>query len=185
MRKVAKNLKMKFFIFVAFWPLIFSLEESTKHPFEHLGSYQQSDDVSKEYFYSGNVHATWLKAAELCELFGMKLLTFNDTKEEENFRTKFESFFNGRDSFIFIGANTTESGTKTNWNWINGEKINFDIKWGKKQPNADENNEFCLCFDEAKPLLYHDISCEEHCPFVCHEEWHYKKMKVKVSGSAI
>lgn len=186
MRKVA-TLIMRFLIFLIVFVLIntVQLEESTKHPFEQFGRYEQSEDISKEYFYSTTIHATWSKAIELCELFGMNLLTFNDTKEEENFREKFASFFEGRDSYIFIGANTTEARSKTNWNWINGEKLNFDIKWASNQPHPTADNELCLSLDEANPLLYHDIACDEKCPFVCQEEWHYKKIKVKVSGSEL
>lgn len=172
---------MNFFVFtIVFLPIICASDSS--HPFVHFGSYQHSDDISKEYFYSGNIHASWSKAVELCELFGMNLLTFNDSKEEENFRDKFSSYFDGRDSFIFIGANTTESRSKTNWYWTNGEKLNYEIKWGESQPNQDVSNEFCLSFDEANPLVYHDMVCDDKCPFVCHEEWHLKKMKVRVSG---
>lgn len=153
--------------------------QSEKHPFEHLGSYEASNESTKEYFYSGEVHASWMKAAELCEIFGMKLLTFDDGKEEENFREKFAAFFDGRDAFIFIGANTTQAGSRTEWKWLSGAKIDFDIKWGEKQPNAANLGESCLSFDEANPLLYHDMGCELVYPFVCKESWVVKPMKVK------
>ncbi|KAG5669808.1 hypothetical protein PVAND_000101 [Polypedilum vanderplanki] len=156
------------------------LEAQENHPFEHIGTYEASNDNStKEYFYSGDIYASWMKAMELCELFGMKLLTFDDAKEDENFRKSFVSFFANREAFIYIGANTTQPGSRTEWNWINGEKINFDIKWGEKQPDESSKEEFCLTFDENDPLVYHDMGCKDVLPFVCKESWKIKNIKVK------
>lgn len=154
-------------------------EEVIKHPFTHVGNYEVANETVIKYFYSGDIHASWQKAVELCEIFEMQLTIFKDEKEEKNFREKFAKFFNGRDSFIFLGANTTTGGTKNNWQWMNGEKIKFDMQWGEGQPNNDENKEFCLCFDESDPLLYHDISCTEEYPFVCQEIWNYERILVK------
>jgi hypothetical protein len=148
-----------------------------KHPFIHLGDYEATNESMVKYFYSGDIHASWQKAVELCEIFEMQLTIFKDAEEDEYFRENFSSFFDGRDAFIFIAANTTAPGR--NWKWMNGEKINFDISWGEKQPNNEGNKEFCLCFDESNPLLYHDISCNEKYPFVCQEEWTFERVPVK------
>lgn len=175
--KIAMNLILTLIFLPLILPSRQQQEDSLKHPFEYIGNYNSSTERSKEYFYSGDVHASWQKAAELCELFGMKFIKFDDAKEENNFREKFSTFFNGREFFVLVSANTSESGSTTNWNWISGDKINFDIKWGEGQPNADEE---CLSFDEADPLLYHDVNCEDKYPFLCHQEWIIKQIRVKV-----
>lgn len=156
-----------------------SASTAIKHPFIHIGDFEVKNELLKKYFYSGDIHASWSKAVELCELFDMKIVTFKKSDEDKNFREKFSSFFDGRAYFIFLGANTTRPGSKNDWKWISGENINFELSWGDNQPNNDENKESCLCMDEADPLLYHDISCSEKYPFVCEENWIYETVLVK------
>jgi hypothetical protein len=173
---------MKFLI-ILFILFKFIHSESTsgviKHPFIHIGDFEVNNETLRKYFYSDDVHASWAKSVELCELFEMKIVTFKNAEEDKKFRESFASFFDGRPYFIFVGANTTRPGSKNDWKWINGEKINFDITWGENQPNNEENKEFCLCMDEADPLVYHDISCTEKYPFVCEENWIYERILVK------
>lgn len=174
---------MKLLLLLLLVPVISHCERSpsiTKHPFIHVGNYEVANETVIKYFYSGNVHASSEMAMELCKIFDMQLLTFKDTKEEKSFRENFAKFFDGRDSFILIGANTTSAGSKTNWKWMNGEKLNFELKWSADQPNNEGNQEFCLCLDENDPLVYHDISCTEKYPFVCKEIWTYERILVKV-----
>lgn len=172
---------MKFL--VALFILKFIHGESTsaviKHPFIHIGDLEVNNETLRKYFYSGDVHASWEKAVELCELFEMKILTFKSSDEDKMFREKFAAFFDGRAYFIFVGANTTRPGSKSDWKWISGEKINFELTWEENQPNNDGNKENCLCMDEADPLVYHDISCSEKYPFVCEENWIYERNLVK------
>ena len=173
---------MKLLVLLLLLPVISHCEcpSTTKHPFIHIGNFEVANETVIKYFYSGNIHASSEMALELCKIFEMQLTTFKDTKQEKSFRTNFAKFFNGRDSFVVLGANTTTAGSKTNWKWVNGEKLNFELLWGDDQPNNEGNEEFCLCLDETDPLLYHDISCKEKYPFVCKEVWTYEKKLVKV-----
>lgn len=173
---------MKFFIVLFLIIKLVQCKNSStiiKHPFIHIGDFEVENESLKKYFYSGDIHASWAKAVELCELFEMKLATFKTAEEDKSFREKFSSYFNGRDYFIFIGAKTNRPGSKNDWKWMNGAKINFELSWGENQPNNDGNKENCLCMDEADPLLYHDINCNEKYPFVCEENWIYEKNLVK------
>lgn len=169
----------KFLLILLVFKCYCDTSTNIKHPFTLIGKYEIANETVKNYFYSGNVHASWEMAREVCKIFEMQLISFKNPMEEENFRGKFGKFFKGRDSFIFIGANTSTPGSKNNWKWLNGEKLNFDIVWGENQPNNDGNRESCLCFDENDPLLYHDISCKEKYPFVCEEVWNYERILVK------
>lgn len=173
---------MKFLVII-FILFKFIQSESTsaviKHPFIHIGDFEVKNELLKKYFYSGDIHASLEKAVELCDLFGMKIVTFKNSEEDEKFREKFASFFDGRDYFIFLGANTTRPGSKVEWKWFDDEKINFEITWDESQPNNAENKEFCLSLDEANPLLYHDVNCADKYPFVCEENWIYKQVLVK------
>lgn len=172
---------MKLFLLLLLVPVISSESSSiTKHPFIHVGNYEAANETVTKYFYSGNIHASWEMAVELCKIFNMQLTTFKHTKEEKSFREKFAKFFNGRDSFVLLGANTTTAGSKSNWKWMDGEKLNFELKWADDQPNNEGNREFCLSLDENDPLLYHDVSCIEKYPFVCKEIWTYERILVKI-----
>lgn len=172
---------MKVFLLLSLLVFSSSQENSSiiKHPFINIGSYEVANETVIKYFYSSDIHASWSKAVELCKIFEMQLVIFKDDAEEKNFKEKFGKFFAGRDSYIFIGANTTKPGSKTEWKWTNGEKINYELKWGETEPSNTGNKEFCLCFDENDPLLYHDISCEVEYPFVCQEIWNYERILVK------
>lgn len=85
---------MKFFIVLFLIIKFAQCKNSTtviKHPFVHIGDFEVENESVKKYFYSGDIHASWAKAVELCELFEMKLVTFKNEQEDKSFREKFSS----------------------------------------------------------------------------------------------
>lgn len=70
---------------------------------------------------------------------------------------------------VFIDGIALSKMSKTDWYWTNsGKKINYEMEWGRNQPNFQNQNQWCLSLDPESGYKFNDLQCQEEVrPFIC------------------
>lgn len=132
----------------------------------------------KEYYIPRNYIAHWHQVKKICEQHGLKALSLENKRESDQLLKFLEPYKSKTKFSFYIGGMALDAGNKNDFYWItSGNRINYDLQWGKGQPDAWEQpnwgQERCLSVgrddDNEGKLGYNDVFCNAYRAesFVC------------------
>lgn len=123
-----------------------------------------SGNISKSYYMSTKLQLAPIDAIKVCHSMDMILASPQNQLEFDNLKDLLRNV-------TFEWENAAISGYKSESQneWLDsGEKLNYEINWGRGEPNDAKTNEYCLYMQTKDGISVNDDPCSGvDFPFIC------------------
>lgn len=144
---------------------------------EHLTAFKEGSSTRmmvKKYYLSTSFQSNWIGAFNFCKSNRMQLVSFANLAEVDRFLALYQPIHPTlNSSTIFVDGIIGDTVSRDSWySFETGTKIDFDLRWGRYQPDNRGGRENCLAIEYLHSVLgFHDYDCDSSATynFVCQD----------------